>query len=559
MLKDQPRAIRNEKDELRRLKAVSDIRCRPWVGDKMLLMQANNTTHEKVKNHFEERARQEAKRAIKAGGQVLLDFEEQRGKMDTSSKFASKMWADYRRHKEDYLRDLRNGLISLKTGESIKGDPSMYQYSALNPANGHVQSTGNGSRFGTGVAKLAEGRDDLLRHDMGNIPDTFDRYSSIAQPFQHPTRNKELFRSFNDQAETTANKSLEQTRDSIDNINSETNFHNNSFGGERASDGYSSKSPEVYNDLLDAPLTQTNVSDETFNIHTTSYGGKSRPAFNQKLTGDVTQPNNTKSMGTGSQSGNLVEKSINIGLGENGWNYRQKEESIAYEGKSAEPHGSQAGGFEQVENSSQMAFAVSSKKRKDSMLEEEMMEGRLLKKQCQLERRLQPEQEPENEQLQPRIQHNRLDFEVDTGERHVQEPNHPIEEFFEWNRHVMQDTAAFPVQPQIQGTSNRGELDVSNNVSYPESSFRNESISKSENHPIKEANDVPGNTVENAIFIPDGKDDAEAARESESIGNQTNFNRKLPAEEEDEPGYLPGASCVKGYTNVWYYQGRLRT
>ncbi|RAL63308.1 hypothetical protein DID88_004384 [Monilinia fructigena] len=396
MLRDQPRAIRNEKDDLERLRAVSDIRCRPWVGDKMLLMQANNTTHAKVKNHFEERARQEAKRAMKAGGQGLLDFEELRDKRDTSSRYATKI-------------------------------------------------------AGKGVAKLPGGRDDLLRHGMENTPDTLDKYSSIAEPFQHPTQKREPFRSSNDPAENSASKKT--------------------FGTDQG---------------------------------------------------------------------------------------QQKEASIIYEGKSAKPHGSQADGFGQVENSSQMAFAISSNERKESLLEEETMDCRLLKKQRQLERSLQPEQQPEHEQFQPQIQYNGLDFEGDAGEGHVQELNHAIEECGEWDRNVMQDIAAFPVQPHIQGISNGGEFGVSNNASCPESSFWIGSIANRENHPINEEYDLPGGRAENVISIPDDRNDAEAVGESQSIGDQTSLDGKQTAKEEDEPGYLAGASCIKGYTNAWYCQGRLR-
>ncbi|KAB8303008.1 hypothetical protein EYC80_006313 [Monilinia laxa] len=539
MFRDQPRAIRNQKDDLERLRAVSDIRCRPWVGDKMLLMQANNTTHAKVKNHFEERARQEAKQAIKAGGQVLLDFEEVRDKRDTSSRYATKMWADYKHNKEEYLKSLRNGLISLKTGESIKGDLNMYMYSALNPANGHIQSAGSGNTAGKGVAKLAGGRDDLLRRSMEDTPNTIDKYSSTAEPCQHPTRKREPFRSSNDQAENSANKkSLEQTRGSIDSINSGMTFHNNPFGGGESSDGYFGKSPDFCNDRLGARIPS--AVDQQFH-----------------------QPKaHTKSMHIGSQPSNRVDQSSEIGgvsLGGNGWNDRQKEASIAYEGKSVKPLGSQADGFELAENSTQMAFAISSKKRKESLLEEETMERRPLKKQCQLEGPLQPEQQPEHDQLQPRIRYSGLDFEGNTGEGHVQELDHVPEEFAEWNRHVMQDSASLPVQPHIQGTSNRGEFGVSNNASYLESSLWIGFITNRENLPLNEENNLPGSKSENAIPVPDGKGDAETVRESQRIGGQTSFNGKQPLKEEDEPGYLAGASCVKGYTNAWYFQGRLRT
>lgn len=182
MMENRPRAIRNKEDELKRLEAVSKKRPRPWVGDKMLLMEANNTTHERVKNHFEERARQAANRAKKAGGQVLQDWENKRQLNNTSNKYATKMWAEHRANKVEYLRKLRNGLISLETGKAI--DESNWSSSALNPANGHIQNMSNEDSAHEDVKEGAdrdveEGADndvdggaeesaDLMGHEMGN-------------------------------------------------------------------------------------------------------------------------------------------------------------------------------------------------------------------------------------------------------------------------------------------------------------------------------------------------------------------------------------------------------
>ncbi|QSZ30842.1 hypothetical protein DSL72_000400 [Monilinia vaccinii-corymbosi] len=512
ILDQQPRAIRNEEDEMKRLKAVSDIRTRPYVGDKMLLMEANNITHQQVKNHFEERARQEANRARKAGGQALIDFEESRSKKDTSNKYAAKMWTEYKHDKEGYLRKLRNGLISLKTGKAITGDSEEdFLYSALNPANGHIQSMSNGNRAGKGVAEVADEDSaesakgaNFMVHRKESERDIDNEYSSMAGSSQYPTRKGGLLRSSKDQAEyRTGNKRLGYTSGSMGKVDSQMSFFNNDFGGYGSSDEYTSESPAFYNDRLGTPQPKTKISkDDTFDIQTRSHGSGFVPPFKQQSISDAVHPKHSKSMHIGSQPSNQVDKWSNIGsvsLGESG-----------------------------------------------------TMGGRTLKRKCQPDRQLESKREAKQPQTQRLYNGLNLEGGVDD-----QEPN-LVEEFFKCNNYMMQDIAMFHAHPYTHGDANReGLYEVSNNAAYPEGNLRNRSMANRENFPLDGTNHLTGDSAENAILIPDD-DEAEGARENQSIGNETRCNEKLSTKEGDEPGYLAGASSVKGYTNAWYYQGRLR-
>lgn len=91
---------------------------------------------------------------------------------------------------------MKNGLISLKTGEAITGDSSQHPGSALNPANGHMESLIKSDPANEGAEKGAY----LIGNGMENEPSSQNGYNSIAGPSQYPTRKKGFPR-FKGQAE----------------------------------------------------------------------------------------------------------------------------------------------------------------------------------------------------------------------------------------------------------------------------------------------------------------------------------------------------------------------
>ncbi|KAI9650681.1 hypothetical protein NHQ30_000703 [Ciborinia camelliae] len=569
---NQPRAIRNTPEELKRLEAVSSQRIRPWVGDKMLLMEANNTTHDKVKNHFEERVRQKAKKAMKSGGKTLEDWKALARSQTGSNKYATKMWTEYNYDVGEYLRKLRNGLISLETGEEIKGDSSKHPSSALNPANGHLQN----------MIETSDGADQ----------------NAYSQP-KH-------------QAEDSVDqKRLSDTDGSVD---SEMSFHNNYLGTDGSSENHFSKDTALYNDWFGAPQPKTNLlKGKTPKIQMRNEGKEDgienydgpASAFMQQSTNNVFHLQHSDAVEMSSQPRNRCGELSNVisdSLGEIGPQYRKKQKSAIFQaqmwGASRVGHEVLEDMFEYPDSSSNIVSisAAPPKKRKQVLLEEETFDVRPSKRQCQPERQFESEQQAVGEkEVEPQRQYNgpevtdeghelKLNNGVDFSSISMEDldewytydiekvfafpvqldgvefSSNGIEDGWEWFKYEVQPLSEHFIQPHNPGTLEQGkEFTAPNNVGYPGGNLRAGSMVDRENRPLYLSNILPGDTPQNAIVIPASDEEDETARSSRITHNETSLNGEQSTKAEDEPGYLARASSVKGYTNAWYYQGRLRT
>ncbi|ESZ90368.1 hypothetical protein SBOR_9240 [Sclerotinia borealis F-4128] len=565
---DQPRAIRRNNEEVKKFEAVYKIRSRPWTGDKMLLMDVNNITHDKVKTYFEEKARQEAKKAKKAGGQQLQDWQDLQSSRVRSNKYAYKMWAEYKKDEAEYVRKLKNGLMSLETGEVIEGNSSEHPSSVLNPNNGHLLSMDDVDRS---VEAVEEGANEVVNevsnesaHSMGismeSVPDTRNRYGSTTSPSKYPTRQNNFPPIKGQDKESVDQKRLSDTNRSVQNVGSQMSFNDNSLGTGSSSDKHFSQDPESYDDRLDAPQPKTNLSKvKTFAFQTPSDGGGHIPGLMQPSTSYVVHPSHIDTMHMGLRASNR-DRSSNIGgsrLDGSGWQYRRKEQSAISQ---AQIKGSSQVDYEVQDiieypnNSSQMVSAASSKKRRKALFEEEPFDIRPLKRQERLKSEEQPERE---QQFQHQRQYDGLDVGVGDGsEGHAPELSGgmplSMEQPPEW--YWMLNTAALLDQPHNRGISHQGgEVDISSNAAYLKGSLETGSIVSRENQPLQQNNRLPGDRAKNAA------DGGEVNKESQSAGNGSCLDEEYVTREEDQPGYIPETSSVMGYTNAWYYQGRLRT
>ncbi|KAF7867370.1 hypothetical protein EAF04_005453 [Stromatinia cepivora] len=569
----KPRAIRRSKDDINRIEAVRAKRNSVWPGDRMLLAKLNNSTPYNIKNHCEHKARREAENAREAGGQVLQDWEAEKKARKNSHKYAAKMWAEYNKpgNKDEYLRKLENGLISLETGETINGDSSQHRGSALNPANGYIQNMPEIVNAVKGIDRAGDqgadggGANDAytMGHGIENEADYHRGYDSMAGSSQYLIHKWGLSRSEDEDEHNVNQKRLNLTNGSVENFDSQMAYQ-------------FSKYPAFNDDGFGGSKPRPTLSEyETFDLQTTSQHGRPMPASVQPSSHEACPSNMYTSFQPGprGQSSNMTSKLLR----QSGWQYRQKERSAAATFEEQDKRASHVGRRVQEDwyeypDSNQTMSTAPSKKRK-GLLEEETIDARPLKRQRQLETRLESgTQSVCEQQFRPQSQYNG----PDVGEGGVDEELEPeLEVWFdfssiaieehEWHKHDShegdaQRTVALDAEYHNHGNPDQGkEVGTSNDNAHPQGRLETGSSASTENLTLVNTNRLLGDKPENAIVVPEGGEEDEAARTTLSTGNRASVVGEQATNEVDVPGYFHETSSPKGYTNAWYCQGIART
>ncbi|CAD6448080.1 105527c4-88c2-4f03-bdbc-dfdd0c22be5a [Sclerotinia trifoliorum] len=568
----QPRAIRRSKDAISRIEAVRAKRNPIWPGDRMLLAKLNNSTPDNVKNYCEEKARLEAKYASEAGGQALEDWEAAKRTRKRSHKYAGKMWAEYNRpgNKDVYLQKLENGLISLETGETINGDSSQQRGSALNPANGYIQSIpdivhaskGTGQAGVEGTRGGAASNAYTMGHVMRNEADYHSRYDSIAGSSQYLIHKRGLFRC-EDDVEHDFNQRLSPTNGSL-----------KSFDSQMA---YNFKKYPAFNDVgsgVSKPRPAL-LEYKGFDLQTMSQHGRPMPASMQPFSHETC----TSTMLMGFQpspvgpSSNMTDKLLRQG----GWQYRQEGRPAAATFEEQDKRASHVGlpvqkdRYEYPEPS-QTPFTAPSEKRKQGLLEEETVDVRPFKRQRQLEPQLRTEQQCVSEQrfqleskynghdgegcfdeeLEPELE-DRFNFSGVASGEHTWHK-------YDWHGGDAHRITALDAEHHSHSIPDQGkEIGTLNDNANPEGRLETGSVASTENLTLTNTNRLPSDKPENAIALPEDDKGDEAARVIQSTtGNRASIVGKQATCEADVLGYLHEMSSTKGYTNAWYCQGLAR-
>ncbi|KAJ8070387.1 hypothetical protein OCU04_000764 [Sclerotinia nivalis] len=533
----RPRSIRRSKEAISRIEAVRAKRTPVWPGDRMLLAKLNNSTPDNIMNYCEEKARREAKNARKAGGQVLKDWEAEKKARKSSNKYAAKMWAEYKKpgNNDEYLRKLENGLISLETGETINGDSSQHRGSALNPANGYIQSIpdivhapkGIGKAGDEGTKGGAANNAYTMGHVMENEVD-YQRYDTMAGSSQYLIHKWGLSRS-EDEVEHDVNQRLSLTNSSLESFDSQMAYK-------------FSKYPAFKDDRFGGSKPRPTLSEyESFDLQTMSQHGRPMPASMQPSSHETCTS-------TAAVFEEQDKRANHVGP-------RVQEDWYEYP------------------DPSRTTSTAPWKKRKEGLLEEETVDVRQLKRQRQLEARLESEQQFVSEQrFQPQSQYNGLDV----GEGGVDEELEPelevgfdfsgvaIGEYkwhkYDWHEGDVQRNIAFDVEYHNHGSSDQGKKDgTSNGNAHAEGRLETGPVASTEHLRLVNTNRLPVDMPENAIVIPGGGEEDEAAMITRSIGNRASVVGEQATNEADVPGYFHETSSHEGHTNAWYCQGTART
>lgn len=406
----EPRAKRCNKKQIKKLQAVYNVRNYPWPGDKMILKATTGLTKIQVKSWFEQQARMYKK---KNGHQQLSNI--------GSNRSAQRMWAAHDNNEGEYVRKLKKGIISLKTGEVIKGDSSQHPESALKPGNGYIRNTSAGDTTDDDTdgdtdednnESTNEGSDGgfdndayVMGYDVGNGPDSYNEYGPMAASPQYPTKERGIPR-YKGQMENDINHKSSFTSGTIGNIQSQVGFNQSHSNFDKPYDGHSGKHPEPPHGYdgsqSKANFSNYNSSVDTQNTlqHDEHMLGAAQPSSYD------TRPDHIDTMHMNFQSnplnrlGGIADKSLDE---REERRYRQKETSAVAILQTPEKRADHVGREIQKDEKYgyvdiNLRFPASSNKRKGALLEEGIIGVRPSKRQHQPEGRLEWEHQMNWEQ-----------------------------------------------------------------------------------------------------------------------------------------------------------------
>lgn len=484
------------------------------------------------------------------------------------------MWAEYKRpgNKDEYLRKLENGLISLETSKTINGDSSQHRGSALNPANGYIQSMPKfvhvpqvigeavGEAGGEGTRGGAASNAYTMGHAMGNEAYYRRIYDSMAGSSEYLIHRRELLRS-EDEVEHDAKQRLSRTNGSLKSFDSQMAYN-------------FIKYPALIDDRFGGSKPRPALSEyESFDLQTMPQHGRPMSASMRPSSHEIC----TSTMHTGFQPSPLGQSSNMNGklLRQGGWQYRQEERSAAAVFEEQDKRANhvcppiQKDRHEYRDLSQTTSTAPS--KRKEELLEEETVHVGSFKRQRQLEPRLESGQQFLSEQrFQPQSQYNGLDVEGcfdEELELELEVGFDPsvvaIEEDawhkYDWHEGDAHRTTTLDTEHHNPGTPDQGkEASISNDNANPEGRVEARSVTSTENLTLPNINLLPDDKHEDVIVIPEDDEEDEAARVAQIMGNRASIVGEQATSKADVPGYLHKTSSLKGYTNAWYRQGIAR-
>ncbi|KAF7939379.1 uncharacterized protein EAE97_007459 [Botrytis byssoidea] len=568
----KPRATRRTQSAINRIESILAKRDdgRLLTGDRMLLAKLNQTNPENIKNYVEEKARKEAKRAKQAGGQVLQDWEARRRSMVVSNKYANKMWAEYNKpgKKDEYLQKLENGLISLKTGDAIKGNSINHPESSLNPANGYKLSTSDGGGDDEAIdadASEAIVDDDYsVDNDMESESGSQTGYDSVADSPEYPDHMDDL-PPFPTQVETGINnKKLNLAEGNAKNSGSQMHFKQHHCNTNRNSvfDNAEIGVPNPRTNFFEyaASNTRAMMQDKGHMTATMQPYRDNTPSRHMHMS-LAPSPQVQPSRCTGEPMRQRQNERSYVGP--------REEQDMRASRVSYQVHDNQ----HRYQDAPQMLSTSQLNKRKQPLFDQGVLDVRPLKRQCQPGEFFVPERQPEPEQRFPfKYPQNGLDFEESDVEESL-EPSSDvganqnrvvdsiiIEEPKELHERDMHLLAASAVRPSNHEDVDQGrEVDFWGIVAHPESGLRTEQAFSRQGRESVLLGRRSGDKPENAIVIPENCEEVETVEPSQGTGHQISVDARQPVKMDDKPGYLESASSPKGYANIWYSQGRVQT
>ncbi|TGO08636.1 hypothetical protein BTUL_0199g00060 [Botrytis tulipae] len=567
----KPRATRRTQSAIDRIERVFAKRDgRLLIGDRMLLAKLNQTNPENIKNYIEEKARKEAKRAKQAGGQVLQDWEARRRSMVVSNKYANKMWAEYNKpgKKDEYLQKLENGLISLKTGEAIEGNPINHPESSLNPAIGYKLSTSDGEGDDEAIdadASEAIVDDDYsIGNDIGSESGSQTGYDSVADSPEYPDHIDDLPQSPTQVETGINNKKLNLAKGNAENSGSQMDFEQNHCNTNRH--------PVFHNAEIGVPNPRTNLFEYAASNTRAMMQDKGPMTATMRPYRDNTT---SRHMHMSFVPSPLVQPSRYIGEP-----MRQRQNERSHVGPREEQDMRACHVSYQVhenqhryQDALQILSTAQLNKRKQPLLEQGVLDVRPLKRKCQPGEFFVPERQPEPQQHFPlEYPQNGLGVEESNVEESL-EPSSDvganqdriidsmiIEEPKELHERDMRVLAASTVRPRNHEDVDQGrEADFWGIVAHPESGLRTEQVSSRQGRESVRLGRRSGDKPENVIVIPENCEEVETVEPGQGTGNRISIDARQPGKIDDKPGYLESASSPKGYANIWYSQGRIRT
>ncbi|KAF7892665.1 uncharacterized protein EAF02_000203 [Botrytis sinoallii] len=569
----KPRATRRTQSAINRIDSVLAKRDgRLWTGDRMLLAKLNQTKPENIKNYVEEKVRQEGKRAKEAGGQVLQDWVARKRSRVASNKYANKMWAEYNKpgKKDEYLQKLENGLISLKTGEAITANSKNHPGSSLNPANGYNLSTNDGE--GDDEAIDADASDAIVDDDypmdnvIGNESESQTGYDFVADSPGYPDHINDLPQSQTQVDIGVNDKKLNLTDGNAENSGSQMGFEQNYSDANRH--------PVFNNAYIGVPNPRTNVFEypaSSSGIRAMTQDKGPMLATMQPYRGNTPlihvhtsfapSPQVQSSRYTGEPVRRRQNERCHVGP--------RKEEDMRACHVGYQVHKNQ----HRNQGAPQMLSNAQSKKRKQPLFEQGVLEVRPLKRQCKSGEFFMSGRQPESEQhLSLGQQHNELDIE----ERDVEEsldPNSDVGTNFsktigrgivgepkKLHERGMRVFAASTVRPRNhENADQEKEASFWDIVAHPESGLRTEHVFSRQSRESGRLDRRSGDKPENAIVIPENCEEVRTVEPSQGTSNRISVDARQPVNTDGKHGFVESASSPKGYANIWYSQGRIRT
>ncbi|KAK6615256.1 hypothetical protein H4I95_00408 [Botrytis cinerea] len=574
----KPRSTRRIQTAKNRIDRVLEKRDgRLWTGDRMLLAMLNKTSPANIKNYVEEKNRQKKRRAWKAGGQVFQDWKAWKSSMPSSNKYANKMWAAYNEtgKTDEYLQKLASGLISLETGKTIEGNSIEHPGSSLNPANGYIESASDGD--GDEEAVDADANEAIVDDDddddypMGNdIENDFEFQTGcdlIVDSFEYSDHIIDLPQS-QVQVENGVNpKKLNLADGNFKNAGWQMGFQQNHGNADRNS----GERPVSYKAEIGGPNSRTKLSEyEAFDT---------RP---------MTQDKGPMLASMQPYSNNAHSRNMYMGFEPNPWvqsskytgepmRQRQYERSDA---GSRKEQAMRASNFDyqvhenqfRYPNASQMLPTSLPKKRKESLLEEGVLDVRPSKRQYRPGECLGSEVQLKFAQhSQPEKRENGLKVDV-SGARESDGLNLNFGTNFNTiaNNMIVEKTktsqerdvrllAASTVQPHNHKNAVQGRQSIFwSIVAHPQGGLRTEQVSSRESRESGRLGRRSGDKSDNAIVIPEYCEEVGTVEPSHGTVNRITVDERQSAKNEEQFRHLWSLLSPKGYTNTWYSQGRIR-
>ncbi|THV54934.1 hypothetical protein BGAL_0017g00280 [Botrytis galanthina] len=566
----KPRATRRTQSAINRIDSVLARRPRLWTGDRMLLAKLNQTNPENIKNYVEEKARQEAKRAKQLGGQVLQDWEARKRSMVASNKYANKMWAEYNKpgKRDEYLQKLENGLISLQTGEAIKENSINHPGSALNPVNGYKLSISDGEGDDEAIDAVASEAivdDDYpMGNDIENESESQTGYDFVADSPEDPNHINDLPQFQTQVGNGVNNKESNPTDGNAENSGSQMDFEKNYSNANRH--------PVFHNADIGVPNPRANYFEYAASGIRATTQGKAPILTTMQTYRDNTFSRHMHTSFAPSpqvQPSRYTVEPVRQRQSERSHFGTRKEQDMRAYHVGYQVEESQ----HRYQDAPQMWSTAQSKKRKGPLFEQGVLDVRPLKRQCQPGEVPVPERQSEPEQYSPfEYQNNRFGVEENDFEE-ILEPNSDvganqnkvidsmiIEEPKELHERDMRVLAASTVTPRNQENVDQGrEAGFWGILAHPESGLRTEHVNSRQNRESGSLDRRSGDKPENAIVIPENCEEVGTVEPSPGTGHRIIVDERQPVKTDDKPGYLESASSPKGYANVWYSQGRIRT